>query len=90
MRARPLGRHSSWRIKIAAGSLLLSLSKGTSAAHNTLVVTPESLSREPRTYRYLAVELGMYRGIALAYSFCSYLLWQHFRASNQRSERPVT
>ena len=68
---------------------LRGLSKVTSAAHNTLVVTPEYLSREPRTYRYLAVELGKYRGIALAYSLCSYLLWQHFRASNQRLERPV-
>jgi hypothetical protein len=72
-----------------AGSLRLSLYKVTSAAHNTFVVTPEYLSREPRTYRYLVVELRKYWGTALAYSICSYVLWQHFRASNQRLTRPV-
>jgi hypothetical protein len=76
-----------WRIAAIAVSLFFSLSQIANAARVTLIVTPMYLNFGPDNYGYLAAELAMPWGWALAYSLCSYLLWKQLRVSNNRLER---
>lgn len=74
----------SWRIAAIAVSLFISLLEIANAARKTLIVTPTFLKLGPDSYGYLAVELAVFWGWALAYSLCSYLLWRQLLASNNR------
>jgi hypothetical protein len=78
---RFLALSRSWRIAAIVTSLLVSLSQIANSARDTLLVTPAYLDLGPQAYSALAVALGMYWGLAVAFSLCSYLLWKQFRAS---------
>jgi hypothetical protein len=69
----------SWRIAAIAVSLLFSLSQIANAARQTLVVVPKYVTLGPDNYGYLAVELSLFWGWAIAYSLCSYVLWKQLR-----------
>jgi hypothetical protein len=77
----------SWRIAAIAVSLFISLLEIANATRKTLIVAPTYLKLGADSYGYLAVELALFWGWALAYSLCSYLLWKQLRASSNRLER---
>jgi hypothetical protein len=76
-----------WRIATIAGSLFASCLQIANSARETLIVTPIYLKLGPDNYGFMAVELAMFWGRALAFALCSYLLWKRLRASNNRLER---
>ena len=76
----------SWRIRAIVGSLLLSLVAIWAVARFSAEVAPVYWSLGERGL--LAIKLGTWWGIALAYSLCSFLLWKQLRASNNRWRGP--
>jgi hypothetical protein len=78
----------SWRMATAVGSVLFSLLIVLSAARVSAVDIPVYLAMEREDYSVLAIVLGLWWGLALVYSVCSYLLWRQLRASNNRWRGP--
>jgi hypothetical protein len=76
----------SWRIATIAVSVILSLLAIWRAARASAVDISVHLAMG-RSYSALLL-LGLWWGLALLYSVCSYLLWQQIRTSNNRSRGP--
>jgi hypothetical protein len=78
----------SWRMATTVGSVLFSLLIVLAAARVSAVDIPVYLAMEREDYPVLAIVLGLWWGLALVYSVCSYLLWRQLRASNNRWRGP--
>jgi hypothetical protein len=79
---------SRLRVATIAGSLFLSLNFAGSAAIHSADVAPIYLAREPPDHVHLAIDLGLYWGLTLTYSICSFLLWRQLRASSVTLSSP--
>jgi len=74
----------SWRIATALGSLLVSVLIVLAAARVSGAEIPVYFAVGPESPSDMAVALGIWWGLALVYSMCSYVVWRQARASNHR------